>query len=90
MTDAFLPAENHPSTVISGAPAQSQKQHGSFASVLKNSCPSGSDPIFPLTVTPAKAGAQKHFVQRVPLWVPAFAGMTPGGNFPTGGRRRKA
>jgi hypothetical protein len=42
----------------------------------------GSDPIFPLTVTPAKAGAQKLFVQRVPLWVPAFAGMTPGGNFP--------
>jgi hypothetical protein len=40
-------AENHPSTVTSGAPAQSQKQHGGFASVLKNSCPSGSGPISP-------------------------------------------
>jgi len=29
-----------------------------------------------LLVTPAQAGAQRHRDQRLPLWVPAFAGMT--------------
>jgi len=35
-----------------------------------------------LTVTPAKAGAQSLIGQRVPLWVPAFAGMTRDGRIP--------
>jgi hypothetical protein len=43
-----------------------------------------------LTVTPAKAGAQSLIGQRVPLWVPAFAGMTRDGRKPpTTGRSQQ-
>jgi len=35
----------HPRAAISGAEPRSQKRHGGFALLLKNSCPSATDPV---------------------------------------------
>lgn len=47
---------------------------------LAETCRAGDGPDLALTVTPAKAGAQRLMVQCLPLWVPAFAGMTTDGS----------
>jgi len=59
---------------------QSRKRHGGFSILAAENRRSAIDPEADVPVTPAKAGAQSLIGQRVPRWVPAFAGMTRDGS----------